>query len=228
MTERATNWARNVTFSMRRLHRPSTVAELQELVAAAPRVRALGTGHSFNLLADSDSDGDLVDLTGLPPVIDIGAETVTVAAGVRYGELATRLHANGAALHNLASLPHISVAGACATATHGSGVHHGNLATAVRAVELVAGTGELVRLVRGQDGFAGAVVGLGALGIEQHVLCRRVQDHPSAVDTQQRSLSIRRRIQLLGGWRQLIPLSAERAHPTRVLEVADGVLQSDV
>lgn len=165
MTVRTTNWAGNITFGARQVHRPASEAELADLVAALPRVRALGTRHSFNRLADTD--GDLVDLTGLPPVIELdpAAATVTVGAGVRYGELATRVHAAGFGLPNLASLPHISVAGACATATHGSGVRNGNLATAVRAVELVTGTGEVVRLARGQDGFAGAVVGLGALGI---------------------------------------------------------------
>ncbi len=66
---------------------------------------------------------------------------------------------------NLASLPHISVAGACATATHGSGVGNGNLATSVSEVELVTAEGELVTIRRGDDDFNGVVVGLGALGV---------------------------------------------------------------
>jgi alditol oxidase len=160
-----TNWAGNVTFRARQVRGPSSVDELRAVVAGADRVRALGTGHSFNRIADTD--GDLVSVAGLPPTmtIDADARTVTVAGGVRYGELAGHLHEAGFALHNLGSLPHISVAGACATGTHGSGVANGNLATAVAAVTMVTADGDLVRLRRGDDGFAGAVVALGALGV---------------------------------------------------------------
>ena len=162
-----TNWAGNVTFQAARVHRPTSVAEVQDIVANSPRVRAMGTGHSFSRIADTD--GDLVSLAGLAPVMDIDADqaTVTVAAGVRYGELAEHLHAAGYALRNLASLPHISVAGACATATHGSGNGIGNLATAVTGLQMVTGSGELVTVTRDKDPdqFAGAVVSLGCLGI---------------------------------------------------------------
>jgi xylitol oxidase len=165
MSTPTTNWAGNVTFGARRLHRPSGLAELRRIVAGNERVRALGTGHSFNHLADSP--GDQVSVAGLPPEIDIDAEalTVRVAAGVRYGELGTRLHAAGFALRNLASLPHISVAGACATGTHGSGVGNGSLSTAVSAMDMVTADGDLVTLSRDGDRFPGTVVGLGALGI---------------------------------------------------------------
>ena len=167
MTTSLTNWAGNVTFSARRFHRPASVAELRRLVADSTRLRALGTGHSFNRIADTT--GDLVSVAGLPARMEIDPErrTVTVSAGVRYGELAARLHAEGYALANLGSLPHISVAGACATGTHGSGEHNGNLATAVSAMELVTADGQLVTVSRSADGdhFPGMVVGLGALGI---------------------------------------------------------------
>lgn len=162
-----TNWAGNVTFTAGRLHRPSSVAQLRGLVAGSDRLRVLGTGHSFNRIADSD--GELVSVAGLPPTvaIDPRRRTVTVAAGVRYGDLVARLHRAGFGLASLASLPHISVAGACATGTHGSGDGIGSLATTVSALELVTADGELVRLSREADGdrFAGAVVGLGALGV---------------------------------------------------------------
>jgi alditol oxidase len=159
------NWARNITFGARRLHRPTSVDELRRVVAGAPKLRALGTGHSFNTIADSD--GDQVSVADLPPVLRIDAErsTVTVGAGVRYGELARHLQREGYALHNLGSLPHISVAGACATGTHGSGVTNGNLATAVRAIEMVTASGDLVALDRDSSEFSGAVVALGMLGI---------------------------------------------------------------
>jgi len=125
----------------------------------------LGTGHSFNRIADTP--GDLVSLAGLPAAVDIdaAAATVTTAGAIRYGELAVRLNAAGYALHNLGSLPHISVAGACATGTHGSGDRNGNLSTAVAAIELVDAAGELVVLDRTAPDFPGAVVGLGALGL---------------------------------------------------------------
>jgi xylitol oxidase len=164
---RLTNWAGNVAFSATRIHRPASVAELQRLVAAGACVRALGTGHSFSRIADTP--GDLVSVAGLPKIMKVDAEaaTVTVSAGVRYGELAPHLHAAGYALRNLASLPHISVAGACATGTHGSGNSNGNLATAVCAMEMITAGGDAVTMSREADGdrFRGAVVGLGALGI---------------------------------------------------------------
>jgi xylitol oxidase len=137
------------------------------VVAGSTHARALGTGHSFNRIADTT--GDLISTASLPPVADIdsAAATVTAGAGVRYGDLARRLNAAGWALPNLGSLPHISVAGACATATHGSGDRNRNLPAAVRAVELVTADGGLLTLDAGADAdrFPGAVVALGALGV---------------------------------------------------------------
>jgi xylitol oxidase len=165
MSGRPANWARNVVFSTGQLERPSSVTELQEVVATSERVRALGSGHSFNRIADTT--GVLVSTAGLPPDVQIDKEraVVRVAAGVRYGELAAILQAAGYALHNLGSLPHISVAGACATATHGSGDANRNLAAAVTALEMVTADGDLVRLDRDADEFRGAVVSLGSLGV---------------------------------------------------------------
>jgi xylitol oxidase len=161
------NWAGNLAYRARRLIEPRSVEELQSIVRASDRLRALGSRHSFNDIADTD--GDLVALASLPRVLefDRSASTVTVDGGVRYGELAQPLNEAGLALHNLASLPHISVAGACATGTHGSGTRLGSLATAVTALELVRPDGELATLSRADDPetFPGAVVSLGALGI---------------------------------------------------------------
>jgi len=157
------NWAGNYTYRAERLHRPSSLEQLRAIVAAAPRVRVLGTRHSFNDIGDSS---ELVTLAALPPnvVVDRAAGTVAFGAGITYGALAEALNREGLALHNLASLPHISVAGAIATATHGSGDANGNLATAVAAIELVTSSGELVTVSRGDADFDGLVVGLGALG----------------------------------------------------------------
>jgi len=163
------NWARNYSYTARDLARPGTVAEVQRIVAASRSVRALGSRHSFNDLADTA--GTLVSLENLDveTVVDEASATVTVAGGARYGDVATTLQAAGWALHNLASLPHISVAGAVATGTHGSGDGNGNLASAVAAVELVTADGELHTLRRGEPDFDGAVVSLGALGIVTRV-----------------------------------------------------------
>ena len=159
------NWARNVVFGSRELRTPSSVGELQDIVRGSDRVRALGSRHSFNRIADTS--GVLVATSGLSPVIEIAPDrsAVRVASGVRYGDLAQHLQAAGCALRNLGSLPHISVAGACATGTHGSGNANQSLAGSVTAVEMVTADGELARLRRGSPGFAGAVVALGGLGI---------------------------------------------------------------
>ena len=161
------NWAGNVTFAAERFHRPASVPQLQRLVTRSTRVRALGTGHSFNRLADTP--GDLVSVAGLPRLVEVdtAGSAVTLSAGLTYGEAAVALQRAGRALPNLASLPHISVAGACATGTHGSGDAVGSLATAVSAVEMVTADGDLVTVSREADPgrFPGTVVALGALGI---------------------------------------------------------------
>ena len=162
-----TNWAGNLAYHARRLHAPASIEELQEVVTSARTLRVLGSRHSFNDIVDTT--GDLVSLTRIPRVFDLDrdAATVTIDGGVRYGDLCGPLDAAGFALHNLASLPHISVAGACATATHGSGDHSGNLATAVSALELITADGETAVFARDRDpgAFQGAVVALGALGV---------------------------------------------------------------
>jgi xylitol oxidase len=158
-----TNWAGTYAFRAAALHRPSTREQLREIVARAPRVRVLGSRHSFTDLADS---AELVSLEGLPAdvAVDHKAGTVSCNAALKYGELAVALAGEEVALHNLASLPHISIAGAVATATHGSGDANGNLATAVRSLELVTSAGDVVTASRGEADFDGLVVGLGALG----------------------------------------------------------------
>jgi xylitol oxidase len=157
------NWAGNYTYRAQKLHRPSTIEQVQEIVANAPGVRVLGSRHSFNDIADSS---ELITLEAMPMdvVVDRAAHTVSSNAALKYGELAETLNAEGVALHNLASLPHISVAGAVATATHGSGDTNGNLATAVAGLELVTSGGEIIEASRGEPDFDGLVVGLGALG----------------------------------------------------------------
>ena len=163
------NWAQSHSFGAEILQRPTDASQVRELILRGGPVRALGTRHSFTDLADTA--GRLVSVERLDTdlVIDEDAQTASFSPGVRYGDLATQLQSRGWALHNLASLPHISVAGAVATGTHGSGDRNGNLASAVAAIEFIDGTGELVRLGRGDADFDGAVVSLGALGIATRV-----------------------------------------------------------
>ncbi len=161
------NWAGNVTYSTNNLYYPTSVAELQVLVRKYSKIKTLGTRHCFNRIADSKHH--LVSLKEMKSDIAIDETThiVTVSGGIKYGELCPLLESKGYALHNLASLPHISVAGAIATATHGSGVKNGNLSLAVSALEIVTAPGDIVNLSKGEDEekFLAAVVGLGATGV---------------------------------------------------------------
>ena len=161
------NWAGNVQYATDTIDEPSSVDEVRRLVKSASRLKALGTRHSFNGVGDSRHR--LLVMTRLNRVValDAARRRVTVEAGITYGALARYLGERGFALHNLASLPHVSVAGACATATHGSGVTNGNLATAVTGLELVTADGSVVSLSADVDreGLNGAVVSLGALGV---------------------------------------------------------------
>ena len=165
--ERERNWAGNYEYRARRIHTPETLEQVQDLVARSTKLKALGTRHSFNDIADSSHD--LISLEQLDQIVSLDRErkAVTVEGGIKYGALCRYLANEGFTLQNLASLPHISVAGACATATHGSGDKNRNLAAAVTEMEMVIASGEVVVLTREKDGeqFNGAVVHLGALGI---------------------------------------------------------------
>jgi xylitol oxidase len=164
--QKLTNWAGNLTYATDRLEEADSVERVRTLVRSEKKVKVLGSRHCFNSIADSRYN--LLSLKPMHEVVSIdgNGRTVTVEAGITYGQLCPYLDGKGWALHNLASLPHISVAGACSTATHGSGEKNGNLATAVAGLEIVTAAGEVVTLSRNADGdvFQGAVVGLGALG----------------------------------------------------------------
>jgi xylitol oxidase len=164
---RETNWAGNVQFGARQVMRPASLEELRDVVAANELVRPLGSRHSFSTIADSA--GVLVSLASLPQNVEVNvtAKTATVAAGMTCGEVAIELHRQGWALHNLASLGHITIAGACATATHGSGDRNKCLSAAVRAMTVVGVAGELSEVTPQLDGdrFAASQAGLGGMGI---------------------------------------------------------------
>lgn len=163
------NWAGNYIYQAPNLHAPKSVEELKDLVKKLDRQKALGSRHCFNNIADSPLNQISTQHLNKVVAIDQAAKTVTVEGGIRYGDLAPRLEREGFALHNLASLPHISVVGACATATHGSGVRNKNLSCAVAGLELITPSGEEVKLTREDPEFYGAIVNLGALGIISRV-----------------------------------------------------------
>ncbi len=164
------NWAANLTYRAESVHSPDSVEEIQELVAGASHVKALGTRHSFSDIADSPG-GHLISLQHLEPEIsvDVDNQTVSVTAGTPYGVLAPELESQGVALANMGSLPHISVGGAIATATHGSGGTNGVLSTSVSAIDLIRADGSLLRVDRSSPDLAGLAVGLGAFGVMTRV-----------------------------------------------------------
>lgn len=160
------NWAKTFSYAASEVAEPRTIEELQAVIQRSKQLKPLGSRHSFSTVADTD--GTLVSMQHFAEIgeVDAATMTVTVGGGVKYGDLSERLDAQGYALHNLASLPHISIAGAVSTGTHGSGSGNGNLATAVEAMEVVTPSGDVRRLSRQQHGdqFDGMVVGLGTLG----------------------------------------------------------------
>ncbi|WIX91003.1 FAD-binding protein [Amycolatopsis sp. DG1A-15b] len=158
------NWAGNLTYGADAVTTPRTVDEVRAAVTAATHVKALGSRHCFNDIADSPG-GLLLDLRALDAGVELGDGTVTVAGSARYGDFARQLHDAGFALPNLASLPHITVAGSVATGTHGSGRRQPGLAAAVSGIELVTAGGELRTFTRADAEFPGLVVGLGAFGV---------------------------------------------------------------
>lgn len=182
------NWAGNLEYRAERISHPTSIDDLRALLAQGGPVRMLGSRHCFNDIADTD--GILIALDRLPVVFEVSEarDAVTVSGGLRYGDLAPLLAAEGLALANLASLPHISIAGAIATGTHGSGDGIGSLASAVRGLTIITPAGRTRRLSRGDDDFDGAVVGLGALGAVVDVtldvepaydVAQHVFEHPS-------------------------------------------------
>jgi xylitol oxidase len=159
------NWSKNVDFNDRAYLQTESLAELQELIRTHQKIRARGTAHCFNEIANTSSYA--INLSQMPKTITVDPEkkSVFVAAGLTYGELAPVLHAQGWALSNMASLPHISIAGSISTGTHGSGIKNQNLANQVLSLDLVTAEGELRRIDRTNPAFNALVVGLGLGGI---------------------------------------------------------------
>ena len=159
------NWAGNVEYRAGELRRPASVDEVREIVASSRRVKALGSRHSFSLVADTDGVLVSTEALDVPTELDEATGTVRVGAGSTHAALAVELQRRGRALSNLASLPHISVAGAVQTGTHGSGAGNPALSAAVSAVEIVRADGSLEVVRRGDVAFPASVVSVGALGV---------------------------------------------------------------
>src|SRR5438445_12225617 len=160
--EKLRNWAGNIEYGTDRLQTSTSLAQVQDYVKTQPKLKVLGTRHCFNNIADS-KDGFL-SLKPMDEVIslDPAKRTVTVAAGITYGQLCPYLDGKGFALQNLASLPHVSVAGAGSTATHGYGQKNGNLVTDMAVMEIMTVDGAVVHLSLERDGetFNGTAGGM--------------------------------------------------------------------
>ncbi|KRE31119.1 FAD-binding protein [Agromyces sp. Soil535] len=165
MAASGTNWAGNVVYRARELAQPTTLDELRAVVVRSAAVRPLGSRHSFNRIADSD--GVQVSLGAMPGTVEIDGDrrVVRVGGGLTYGQVAPMLASAGWALPNLASLPHISIAGAVQTGTHGSGARNPSLAQSVIGMEIMRADGEIETLGRDHPELDAHRVGLGALGI---------------------------------------------------------------
>lgn len=208
--EKLKNWAGNLEYGSEQLTTAVSLEQVRDFVRKQKKLKVLGTRHCFNDIANSTDQFLSLKTMDQVVALDPNARTATVEAGMTYGQLCPYLDSKGWALHNLASLPHISIAGACSTATHGSGEKNGNLATAVSALEMVDAAGNVVKLSRQKDGdtFRGAVVGLGALGVvtkitldvqprymmQQHVYqnlpLRELKNHFDAIESAAYSVSL--------------------------------------
>ena len=168
-----TNWANNVDFNTSTILVPQSTEEVQHAIINNPRVRVLGTRHSFNnILASAADDGILMVTSHLDEVISCCEnDIVTVQPGITYGKLGKYLWSRGYSVKNLASLPHISVGGAISTATHGSGTRIGNLASHVASFQLVDAQGTLLSSSKANQPedndlpFEAGVVSVGRLGV---------------------------------------------------------------
>ena len=160
------NWATNIDFHDAKTLHPQSIEELASIVSSSPNVRVRGTAHCFNTIADTNHTAVVLDAMPKQLTINVVSKTATVSAGLIYSEISELLEAQGWAIHNLASLPHITIGGATATGTHGSGIKNGALHTSIRSVELMRPDGTLHKLTRGVDEeFYAVIVGLGLTGI---------------------------------------------------------------
>ncbi|MET0144411.1 MAG: D-arabinono-1,4-lactone oxidase [Ilumatobacteraceae bacterium] len=168
-----TNWARNQRWSPARTIDARSTDDVVEAVIRADGlpVKALGAGHSFTPAASTDGVQVSIDAMDRVLEIDRASRRVRVQAGIRIHQLSEALAGAGLAMPNLGDIDRQSIAGAIATATHGTGLGLGGLATTVVGMELVTGRGEVVEIdeTSSPDLLRIARVALGALGIVTEV-----------------------------------------------------------
>jgi L-gulonolactone oxidase len=175
------NWAGNQHSIASSLAHPTSTDEVAGVVRAAhgagQTVKPVGTGHSFT--AAAATTGVRVELAGLSGLVQVDRanRTVRVKAGTPLAALNATLAMHGLAMPNLGDIDVQTVSGALATGTHGTGIGYGCLSTFVEALEIVLGTGEVVRCSRSDrpDVFMAALVGVGAIGIVTEVTLRCVE-----------------------------------------------------
>jgi FAD/FMN-containing dehydrogenase len=167
-----TNWAGNVTATPQRYAAPTTIDALrQEVATAAARgwsIRVHGAGHSFAPICATD--GLLLNLDHLAGIeaIDPATGDATVLGGTRIFAMGEPLLAAGRALANQGDIDRQAIAGAIATGTHGTGPAFTSFSGAVRAVELVTASGDLVWIDTG-DRLRAAALAVGMLGVISRV-----------------------------------------------------------
>src|SRR5262249_35063211 len=174
------NWAGTASSTATRVVHPASRDEVVAAVLAAAsdglRVKAVGSGHSFTSAAATSGVRVELDSLSSPVSVDAATRQVTVPAGMRLSALNAVLAAHGLALPNLGDIDGQTVAGALATGTHGTGASLGCLSTNVSALEIVTGTGEVIRCSSSSapDVFRAALVNVGALGVVTEVTLRCV------------------------------------------------------
>ncbi len=174
------NWAGNQSCDPVTIEQPETTEEVAAIVTRAAlrgqRVKAIGAGHSFTSAAMTE--GVMVDLERLSGLQKLDTETglITVGAGMILDDLNLKLDEVGLALPNLGDIAVQSVAGATATATHGTGTTLGNLATQIVGMQIVTGTGQILQLDGDNqpDLLRFARVSVGALGVVTSVTLQTV------------------------------------------------------
>ena len=165
-----TNWVGNQSFTPAFAAAPRDVEEVASLVRQAAErgvcVRVAGAGHSFTPVVETD--GLLLDLSALRGVLDADAERkrATALAGTRIHDFYEPLWEAGLALRNQGDIDTQQIAGAVATATHGSGTRYTSLSGVVRGVQLVSATGEVRNIGDDEpDLLRAAQVAVGMLGV---------------------------------------------------------------
>lgn len=159
------NWGGNFNYSTQNIQYPRSVAEVQQIVKNAGKLRVVGSRHSFSKIADSECT--MLSTIGLNKIIGINGSipSVTVQGGLTYTDLLTSLNTAGFALPNLASLAEISVGGAASTNAHGTGVANQALANHIRSMEIVLANGSLLTIGPNDPRLKGMAAGLGAFGV---------------------------------------------------------------